>query len=180
MSDDWRDELETWKASKDEYLREHPHSPIPRDQREGFDGLDYYPPDPDYRFVLDLDEHDDHEEITVETTTDGAQRYHRWGTFRFELDGEEYGVDGFKRVGEEDADRLWVPVRDATSGDTTYGAGRYLDLDADDRTDDGRWVVDFNYLYSPFCAYNDAYECPLTPMSNWIDAPIEAGEKYEA
>jgi uncharacterized protein (DUF1684 family) len=69
---------------------------------------------------------------------------------------------------------LFLPLRDATSGDETYGAGRYLEPLM---LDDGRVLVDFNYLYNPYCAYNDAWSCPLPPRENWLTVPIRAGEK---
>lgn len=177
MTDDWRADLERHRSEKDEFLAEHPQSPLPPDERDGFDGLDYFPPDPELRFEVPLREHDDKESITVETTADGEQTYLRWGEFRFEVEGERVSLQAYRADPGED--RLWVPFRDETSGDETYPAGRYLDLEPDDRTDD-RWVLDFNCAYSPFCAYSAAYECPLVPMENWLDVPIRAGEKtYE-
>ena len=47
----------------------------------------------------------------------------------------------------------------------------------EDRLDDGTWVLDLNRAYNPTCAYNPAYECPLVPASNWLEVPIEAGER---
>jgi uncharacterized protein (DUF1684 family) len=38
-------------------------------------------------------------------------------------------------------------------------------------------VLDFNEAYNPTCAYNEAYECPLIPMENWLDVRVEAGER---
>ncbi len=69
------------------------------------------------------------------------------------------------------------PVVLATSkgcGKESYPAGRYLDLPL--RKDD-EYVLDFNLAYNPYCAYNDAYVCPLPPRENWHDIRIEAGEK---
>ena len=177
--DDWTAAIERQRARKDEFYADHHHSPIPPDHRDGFDGLDYFPPDPSLRFVLSLEEHEVKESITVETSTEGQREYLRWGEFRFELAGEERTLQAYKA--EPDEDRLWVPFRDATSGEETYGAGRYLDLEGDEhRTADGEWVLDFNAAYNPYCAYSDRYECPLIPMENWLDAPVEAGERaYE-
>jgi len=62
---------------------------LPEDHRELFEGLQYFEPDPAFRFELPLDEHDNSEVITVETTTAGARQYHRWGEFRFEMDCTE-------------------------------------------------------------------------------------------
>ncbi|WP_423747147.1 DUF1684 domain-containing protein (plasmid) [Haladaptatus sp. SPP-AMP-3] len=173
---DWTAELEQERAEKDEFFAKHPRSPIPVGERESFDGLDYYPPDEDLRFELELAVFDDHEEITVETTQDGAQGYLRWGEFRFTVGGAECTLTAFKA--EQGEERLWVPFRDETNGEETYPAGRYLDLESEDRTADGKWVLDFNRAYSPFCAYSEAYECPLVPMENWLDVSIEAGERF--
>lgn len=169
------DRIAEHRAAKDEFFGEHPHSPIPGDERGAFDGLAYFPPDSDYRFELERHEHDEREPITVETTAEGEREYVRWGAFRFEVDGEGCVLQAYKADPGED--RLWVPFRDATSGAETYGAGRYLDLEADEHRHGGTWVLDFNLAYNPSCAYDDAYECPLIPIENWLDVRIEAGEK---
>jgi uncharacterized protein (DUF1684 family) len=36
--------------------------------------------------------------------------------------------------------------------------------------------IDFNLAYNPYCAYNDAFSCPLLPPENWLRVPIRAGE----
>lgn len=176
-TEDYAAELEEHRREKDRFFAEHPRSPIPPDRRDDFDGLEYFPVDESLRFVLELHEHDDPERITAETTHEGENEYVNVGEFRFELEGEPVSLQAYRRVGEDDGG-LWVPFRDATSGDETYGAGRYLDLvPSEDRTDDGRWVVDLNRAYSPFCAYSDQYECPLVPGENWLQVPVRAGEK---
>ncbi|MFB6166558.1 MAG: DUF1684 domain-containing protein [Haloarculaceae archaeon] len=180
MSTDWQAELQAHREEKDRYFGENPHSPLPEPEREAFEGLSYYPIDPGYRYELALDEFDDHEPITVGTSTEGEQTYYEWGQFHFAVDGADVSLTAYK--GDPDEQRLWVPFRDETSGEETYGAGRYLDLEPEThRTDDGAWILDFNEAYNPTCAYSDRYECPLPPMDNWLDVPIEAGEQtYEA
>lgn len=164
------------RRHKDEFFADHPQSPIPTAERSDFEGLRYYDPDPDYRVEAELHEHDEPGEIVVETTGDGERRYRNVGEFRFRLADEDVTLQAYRSPGDED--RLWVPFRDETSGDGTYPAGRYLDLeDPDDRTEGGAWVLDFNEAYSPYCAYSEAYECPLVPMENWLDVAVRAGEK---
>ncbi|WP_416839230.1 DUF1684 domain-containing protein [Haloferax sp. DFSO52] len=176
MTDDsWLTELHEYREQKDRYLARDRHSPIPPDQRELFDGLDYFDPDPNLRFELELQEYDDPETITIGTSTEGEREYLVWGHFAFDIDDETYTMDAYRTSPDED--RLWVPFRDETNTNETYGAGRYLDLEGDERTDDGRWVLDFNYAYNPFCAYSPRFECPLVPMENWLQVRIEAGEK---
>lgn len=177
MESTYIDQIEQHRAKRAEYFASDPHSPIAPEQRgEHFPGLDHYPPDPDYRFELELHEHDEKEPITVETSTDGEREYLRWGEFRFTIDGEEHTLQAFKSSADEE--HLWVPFRDETNDEETYGAGRYIDLmEEHHRTPNGRWILDFNMAYNPTCAFNEAYECPLIPMENWLEIPIEAGEK---
>ena len=51
---DWVDDIKEQRRQKDRYFREDPRSPIPEDQRAAFDGLNYYPVDPAYRFDVEL------------------------------------------------------------------------------------------------------------------------------
>jgi len=177
-TDAWTETLERERAQKDQFFAVHPGSPIPADRREEFDGLAYFPPDPALRFELPLHEHDEKEAITVETTTEGERDYLTWGEFRFGVGGVEVTLQAYKA--DPDDERLWVPFRDATSGEESYGAGRYLDLEPERHlTAEGRWVLDFNRAYNPSCAYSPAYECPLVPMENWLDVPIRAGERTD-
>lgn len=76
---------------------------------------------------------------------------------------------------------LFVPFRDGTSGNGTYGGGRYL-LDTVKGADlgstaDGRLILDFNFAYHPSCHYDPRWSCPLAPRENWLAARIEAGER---
>lgn len=176
MTTDWRRTIETQREQKDRYFSENPQSPIPPAERGSFDGLEYYPIDDGYRFELTLHRYDEPERVVVGTSTDGEQAYLRWGEFRFTVDGEQVTIQAYKS--DPNDERLWVPFRDATSGEETYGAGRYLDLEEEPhRTGEDTWILDFNEAYSPTCAYSDLYECPLPPMENWLEVPIEAGEK---
>jgi uncharacterized protein (DUF1684 family) len=175
-TDDWMDAIREQRRQKDHYFGENPRSPLPPEEREAFDGLDYYPIDPAYRFEVELEASEDPESVTVGTSTDGEQQYLEWGQFTVEIDGQQVAIQAYKS--DPDEDRLWVPFRDETSGEETYGAGRYLDLEPEHhRTDEGTWILDFNEAYNPTCAYSDRYECPLPPMDNWLDVRIEAGEK---
>lgn len=177
MTDNYQSMIVSQRQQKEEYFATNPHSPIAPNQRgEDFPGLAHFPPDESYRFELPLAEHEEKEQITVSTSADGEQEYFRWGEFRFSINDTECSLQAFKSAPDEP--RLWVPFRDETNGDETYGAGRYIDLESDHhQTDTGTWILDFNQAYNPTCAYNEAYECPLIPMENWLDCRIEAGEK---
>jgi len=78
---------------------------------------------------------------------------------------------------------LFLPLRDGTAGESSYGGGRYV-LDtakgADLGGQDGRLIVDLNFLYHPSCRYNDAWLCPLAPPGNTISTRVSAGERLPA
>lgn len=159
-----------FRATKDDFFRRGHDSPLDHEQRHGFKGLRYYPEDPAFRFVLELDASDAGRDEEVEMSDGSSDRMARAGHFAFAVDGKQVQLTAFRS-----SDRsLFIPFRDATGGSETYPAGRYVDVEL---ADDGRWVVDFNRAYNPYCAYNDDWRCPLPPSENWLAAEIRAGEK---
>jgi len=129
-----------------------------------------------HRFGLEFHEYKKKERLSMIYTRENEKKFIRWGEFRLKIDGKEVTLQAYKSNLEDEG--LFVPFRDLTSGMETYGAGRYIDLNADvDRTPDGRWILDFNKAYNPWCAYNEDYTCPLVPKENWLEVPIYAGEK---
>ena len=73
-------------------------------------------------------------------------------------------------------DYLFIPFADITSGDETYGSGRYIDLLVTDIKNNTA-KIDFNKAYNPYCVYNDGYNCPIPPGENYLAVAIKAGEK---
>jgi uncharacterized protein (DUF1684 family) len=69
---------------------------------------------------------------------------------------------------------LFLIFSDGTSGEETYGAGRFLYTDL---PKDGRTVVDFNKAYNPPCAFTPYATCPLPPKQNELPVAVRAGEK---
>jgi len=164
-----------WCETRRQLFREHPQSPVPAGERDSFGGPFAYDYDPDWRLLA---------EVT------------RTGEERLELPSSDGGTMTFRRFARASADDvaldvywlegygggLFVPFADATSGDETFGAGRYL-LDtvkgADLGSEDGRLVLDFNFAYQPSCSYDSRWACPLAPPANRLDMRVEAGERLE-
>jgi uncharacterized protein (DUF1684 family) len=166
-------DLEEFRREKDEFFRTDHHSPLPHELTHHFEGLRYFPENPDLVVVSELDPPAETGEVTMETSTGDSQVYDRAGVLRFDVDGQPAELTLYRRRGDGD-DSLFLPFRDALSGKETYGAGRYLDVAPPHR---GHVVVDFNYAYNPTCAYNPEVSCPLPPRENWLQVPIRAGEK---
>lgn len=160
--------LEAERAEKDYYLRRDPYSPI--EDRQSFTGLNYYPPDPQYRYTLSLRPVEP-EPLTFQTSTGDERVYLKIGTVEFKVEGQPAQLAVYK---SEEHNDLFLPFRDATSGTETYGAGRYLEPA---EIANGEILLDFNLAYNPYCAYSEAYSCPLPPLENWLKVAIQAGEK---
>ncbi|MFW5974071.1 MAG: DUF1684 domain-containing protein [Natrialbaceae archaeon] len=171
----WERTLREKRAEKDDFFATHRQSPIPPEERDGFDGLAYFDPDPTYRVEATVHRDDDPAEVDLETSDDRTITYRRPFRFRFELDGEAYELSGYRRQPE---DPIFVPFRDKTTGQQSYEDGRYMELQSDEDLVDGvTIVIDFNIAYSPFCAYSDTFSCPLPPEENWLETTIRAGER---
>ncbi|HET9328172.1 MAG TPA: DUF1684 domain-containing protein [Candidatus Eisenbacteria bacterium] len=148
----------------------------PRSSRlSEYKGLQYYPVDLRYRFVLPLIPNPRPDTVVIQSTRGNSRRAVRAGWFDFKVSGKSCRLEATRLlepgVGEND---MGIFFRDATTGKETYAVGRYLDPD---RLPDGRYVLDFNRAYNPACAFSDYYNCPIPPKANALKVAIRAGEK---
>lgn len=156
-----------WRAGRDDLFANHPDSPS-HDVT-----LRYAPYDPAHRYVVPVDTDVEHAEIRLPLSGEGTMTAQRVGVAHLPVgDLDLWWLDDY-------GGGLFVPLRDATAGDTTYGAGRYV-LDtvkgADLGGDAGALVLDLNFAYHPSCFYDGRWSCPLAPPGNRVDARVEAGE----
>lgn len=107
-----------------------------------------------------------------ETTT-------RIGTLHVEIDGQAYELFV---IGKPTASGIQpvVHLRDLTSGRTTYGAGRVVELAFSNAELTEIDTIDLNYLTPLPCAFTNFVTCPLPPRENFIDTEVLAGEKKPA
>ncbi len=170
---DWQAALLSFRARKDDHFRSG-RGPVAASDLPSFGGLAYFAPDPAWNLTLAV-ERAAPELVTLPTTTPGeTQPFFTWGkvTLPAHLSNQET-LTLYAREGDDAPETLFVPFRDATSGHDTYGAGRYLDAPLVGE----QVTLDFNRAYQPYCAYSDAWTCPLPPAENWLRGKVEAGEK---
>lgn len=172
----WEQRLRSKRKGKDHFFKTHPQSPLPWPDQKVFKGLSYFPLDPAFRFELDLEEHLNKETIQVGATRGQTRDLVRWGQFRFSVGSRKQILQVYRSDPSED--RLFVPFRDATGKEETCEKGRYLDLEPElHLLENGKWVLDFNEAYNPWCEYSQEYVCPFVPAENQLDVSIKAGEK---
>ena len=161
--------LEELRKEKDAFFRESHHSPLLPEQQAEFAGLNYFQENPQLRLEVEVKRFPEQEEIQIQTNTGDVQTYTRFGRFGFAVEGEQAELTVF-----ENENGYFLPFADSLAGTETYGAGRYLEPA---RLSDGRFEIDFNEAYNPYCAYNEMWSCPLTPPENRLKVPVRAGEK---
>ena len=165
-----------WREGRDELFRTHPSSPIRRASRAAYVQTPFFAYDPGARVNAVLTDADPLRlDIAGSHGTFGATRFAVAG---FPLLGARCSLDVYWLDGYGGG--LFLPFRDATSGATSSGAGRYL-LDTVKGADLGEepegLVLDFNFAYHPSCAYDPRWACPLAPPGNRLELAVEAGER---
>ncbi|HEY4190628.1 MAG TPA: DUF1684 domain-containing protein [Candidatus Limnocylindrales bacterium] len=175
-----------WAAEREALYRDHPSSPVLPSERASFQAR-HWAYDDRLRF-----------EVAVEGPVEAAPAFAGLGGLALpNSGGEELAFDRVGRVTLPLPDGagalalfwmrgytggLFLPFRDATSGEETYGAGRYV-LDTGKGADLGgdpagnTLVVDLNFAFQPSCAFDPKWACPLAPPENRLTARIEAGER---
>jgi Uncharacterized conserved protein len=176
LPDAYTRELKQRRQEKDAFFRFSPHSPISPQQRRNFAGLRYFPPDRAYRVTATIELLPDQSLVEMATSDGQQQHFIRLAFLHFAINETPQRLTAYRPLHEHGETSLFVPFRDALAGKETYGAGRYLDLPFNDG--ETTLVLDFNEAYQPYCAYSDAYSCPVPPSENTLTSAIRAGERY--
>ena len=155
------------------FFRESTQSPLTDSVKATFKGLNYFEPNPAFSLIGNFIPTKGYELIELSRFGGEPEVYIRSGQIEFELEGKKHLLTAYRRREGSSAKDLFVPFKDLTSGKTTYGGGRYLDL----RLVVDEVHIDFNRAYNPFCVFNPAYVCPIPPEENHLSIEIPVGEK---
>jgi uncharacterized protein len=183
--------LERFRRGRDALFAAHPQSALDEEQRAQFRGLHYFPYNPALCILAEIDTQVEMVQQEVVMNAQESMNMTTIGKLSFTVDGMEaslalYWLDIY-------GGGLFLPFRDRTCPQESYGGGRYLfdtikgndvlflngdGTGVESSTSTGaRIMLDFNYAYNPSCAYNDRWTCPLAPVENRLAVPIAAGEK---
>ena len=141
-----------------------------------FKSLKFYPIDLKYHVKADFIRTPDEKPFLMPTTTERLPEYVKYGEAHFTLNGKKLQLSLFQSTNHDEEegyeDYLFLPYTDLSSGDGSYGGGKFIDI----RIPDGDFIIiDFNKAYNPYCAYSHRFSCPIPPEENDLKVRIEAG-----
>ncbi len=139
----------------------------------------FFPINSQYNITCSFEKITDTIGFNMKTSANTLKHYFKYGKLHFTLSGAHchlfvyQGKDLMQT--EKYKDYLFVPFTDSTTGDESYGSGRYLEFLIPD-IQNNSLQLDFNKAYNPYCAYSPNYKCPIPPKENNLPVAIKAGE----
>jgi uncharacterized protein (DUF1684 family) len=177
-SADVAQKIKHFQEELDREYRDSKTTPLRAADLKTFKGHNFYPIDLRYVVVARLTYTPDAPFVPFPATGKIVNTYRSFAVAEFELAGETHRLTIYQSKSlmnhPEYKDYLFLPFTDLTTGDETYGGGRYVDLRL---PPEGAptLVLNFHLSYNPYCAYSDRYSCPLVPKNNHLNVAIRAG-----
>jgi len=143
----------------------------------------FYAPDERYRVEAAVQVLEGETPFDMATYAGTTKPYIRYATLTFEIEGKPLQLSIYRSLQlvkmPQYQDYLFLPFKDETNDEVSYGGGRYMDFKTTD-IQNGKLILDFNKAYNPYCAFSDGYQCPVPPSENHLEIAIEAGERMFA
>jgi len=139
--------------------------------RRAFHGIDRFPVDPAWRIEARWEPYDPPRSLGIPNVLGQIAKEPLFGAIVFVHEGQTVRL----HASGDPSEGMSLIFGDTTNGLSTYGGGRFLDLDPP--RDDGTIIVDFNRAYDPPCVFTPFATCPLPPQENVLPFELRAGEK---
>lgn len=156
---------------------ENPRSPL---EENDLKYLSFFTPDKNWKKSATFTKENNAVPFEMPTYSGITKPYIIFGYLDFEVDNKKIRLQVYQSAQKPPnplyKNHLFLPFKDTTNGESTYGGGRYLDLKTDD-IKNNKVILDFNQCYNPWCAYSDGYNCPVPPSANHLTFEVNAGEK---
>ena len=139
-----------------------------------YPGTKFYPYSIDGAVSAKLVPHKKPKKLMISTVYGTVRENDSAGVLEFVYKGEKLHLEAVSYGKDSPMTLMFV---DETGQETTYGAGRYLEVEWPKEGD--ITTIDFNYSYNPPCAITTFATCPLPPRQNRLDVAVEAGELFD-
>lgn len=137
---------------------------------KNFEGIETYPINSDWKIEAGFSGYNPPKKIAVPNVLGTIEEADSPGALVFKIGEQEYKFDAL-----EGGDSYFIVFADETSGNETYGGGRFIYVPKADSS--GKIFIDFNKAFNPPCVFTKYATCPLPPKQNFLKLKITAGEK---
>jgi len=143
----------------------------------------FYPISPSFKITAQVELLKDQPVFKMTTSSGKTKEAQKYALVKFTYAGKAYQLYAYQLLAlkskAETANLFFIPFMDKTSGNESYGGGRYIDFEIKDIVQN-KLVIDFNKAYNPYCAFTTGYNCPVPPRENVLELTVKAGERYLA
>ncbi|RZK42281.1 MAG: DUF1684 domain-containing protein [Pedobacter sp.] len=175
---------QTFKQQIDEHRKEYKNNFIKESRSplraEDFKDLHFFEADSAFKIEAKVEMLSNQKIFNMPTYDGTSKEFIRYAKVKFKLKQDTLTLTLYKNIALATnpvyKDLLFLPFTDESNQHSTYGGGRYIDLNTQD-IKSGKLTIDFNKAYNPYCAYSDGYRCPIPPEENDLAISILAGEK---
>ncbi len=189
------EQIKNLREQKNNYMKQDPASPFNYDAKAKFKPLKYFDVNLAFVFKSKLYEYGTKDTIEILGTKDENGTFSsesadsdgvcdrkakriaiKFGFINFNYEGKIYKINVYKNLSENKEVYYSIWFTDKTTGNETYGVGRYLDFELNNDKN-FIYTIDFNLAYNPYCSYSSLYSCAIPTKDDYINLEIKAGEK---
>ena len=175
----WLEAVHAFQKELNDFYASEEESPMEAEDRAKFEGHPFFPIAIKYRVSATFTRTPDSKPFQMKTSTTRLPIYQKYGHLTFTLEDSTFQLNVYQNHNLKNVagyeNYLFLPYNDQTNGDTSYGGGRYIDMEIQEGD---TWIIDFNKSYNPYCAYSKKYSCPIPPVENFMNIAIHAGVKF--
>jgi len=168
--------IEKIREEKNKEMKDDPASPFNIDPNAHFSNLKYFPVNPGFVFKSKLYRYANKDTVIVFGTKGEKRKVVRYGYVKIDFKDGEKNVNVYEGFGKNGQKYYSIWFTDRTTGNETYGVGRYIDFDLNPDSN-FIYTIDFNLAYNPYCSYSSKYSCAIPTKNDHIDEEMDAGEK---
>lgn len=160
-------------------FRTEGESPLTAEDRATFKKLHFFKFNPALCVQASFTPTPDEAQFDMPTSSTKVKKFIKVGVLSFDYKGQPLQISVYKNLNlppghPEYENLLFIPFKDLTSGESTYGGGRYIDIEGPLSE---TVTLDFNQCYNPYCAYSTGWSCPIPPAENNLPIAVKAGVK---
>jgi uncharacterized protein (DUF1684 family) len=139
--------------------------------RLNFPGRVWWPVDEEMRVTARINNYEPQKLVDIPDVLGNVNETAMDCALEFELEGKTFQLDAMGLP----SGQFYILFHDKSCSNGSYPSGRFL---VSEYPEEDSVVVDFNKAHNPPCAFTNFATCPLPPSQNYLQIPVQAGERY--